>query len=118
MKPKTLVKSYKHDKRGVVIHDDIGVPGNGVLVVLEGQVFGTKIPLAYLEDLGPENAVPDAKRCGIGQGANCCIFLLANSQGFHCGRFDPEVRTTLILQKPHMVAQREPMKMFPDCMLD
>jgi len=57
------------------------------------------------------------KRCGIGKGADCCIFLIVGRNGFECAR-DTSGHDTLVLRKHQgMVAQREPTEPFPGCQL-
>ena len=69
---------------------------------------------ADLTDHGPENAIPDMGKCGVGQGAECCVFLTMGQGGFCCERFTG-LRWTLLF-KDGMTAKRKPTAMYPDCM--
>lgn len=64
--------------------------------------------------LEEENAIPDPRRCGAGQGSKCCVFLTCGAKGFECERHT-SLRWNLIM-KPNMVSQRKPTAPYPACM--
>lgn len=113
----TKVKHLTSGRLGVTVADPYRMLADGeAAVVLEGDEDETAIPLAELEDLGPENAVADPERCGQGS-ERCCIFL-AFGDGWRCSRF-VDVRE-MILQRHRagtMNAKRFPTQMFPACQL-
>lgn len=85
-------------------------------VVWEGKPTFEGVPTASLRVVGPESAKPEIEGCGVGRGAECCIFLTAGPDGFCCERFGP-LRFTLIFRKSGMAAQREPVAPYPGCFL-
>lgn len=115
--------------RGIVVRDvitgKIGVTVDDIAdtcspeetpVVFEGETSFLGIGTEELEVLGPEKAVADLKRCGAGQGKQCCVFLVIGEKGPECQRF-AEMRNSLIFRKEEMGAQREPTEMYPRCQL-
>lgn len=117
MTPGTIVKNKVTKKLGVVVTDPFDVcTDNEVPVVYEGTTASVGTDSRNLESLGHENAQADPKKCGAGQGENCCIFLTAGANGFECGRFG-SIRWSIIFRKERMVAQRDPVQLFPNCQL-
>ncbi len=54
--------------------------------------------------------------CGIGEGANCCAYLMADGQGFCCGQnttMAAAIRARVGAGDMH--ARRLPKGDFPDC---
>lgn len=86
-------------------------------VVFGGTNFSAGTPTSELTVIGPENAVPDPKRCGAGRRDECCIFLVLGPNGFECERHGAG-RYRLIFAKRRMSAQREPTALYPGCMFD
>lgn len=86
-------------------------------VVFDGESAFIGVLTTQLVVIGPEHAVPDPKRCGAGQQAQCCIFLTVGPTGFECERFS-SLRHTLIFKKSTMSAKREPVILYPGCFLD
>ena len=43
--------------------------------------------------------------CKIGQGKECCRYLILGAKGFECGKVNPEEREMLDRRKGRMVAQ-------------
>ncbi len=110
----TLVRRKDDDKLGVAVNDPFGVCSDDeVPVVYEGDTAFIGTDESKLEDLGPENAVADLKKCGAGQGDKCCKFLVVGSDGPECQRFG-SLRYTLMFNNK-MTAQREPHELFPTC---
>lgn len=56
----------------------------------------------------------EAQICGMGSGADCCVFLVAGISGFECAR-QTSLRNTLINSRPRMTAQRIPTEPIPYC---
>jgi len=86
-------------------------------VVFDGESSFRGVLTASLTQIGPEQAVPDLKRCGAGRSADCCIFLTIGPRGAECARFS-SLRYTLIFKKDTMTAKREPTTLYPGCLLD
>lgn len=61
-------------------------------------------------------AKADFKKCGVGKGADCCIFFGTSAIGAECLRFG-SCHQALIARKAQMNAQREPTEPFPGCQL-
>ena len=118
MKQGTLVKNIKTNQYGVVVSDLWGCCStNEIPIVYEGEDSFLGTDFGDLEVLGDENAVPSSKRCGLGLGEKCCIFLTLGSNGFECSRFT-ELRYCIIMNSDSMNAKRHPKEMYPKCMLD
>lgn len=60
-------------------------------------------------------AEADFTLCGGGQGADCCIYLVAGPDGVECGREDPALKRAVEAKRPTMTAQRMPKGPFPSC---
>lgn len=58
----------------------------------------------------------DLKKCGMGLGAECCIFLTVDKDGFGCEQ-QSELREQLIANRPQMNAKRMPEERYPACQL-
>lgn len=67
-----------------------------------------------LEVIGPEGAVADFKKCGAGQGAECCAFLTSGPNGPECERFS-DLRFPTQMRVDSMTAKRMPEEVFPEC---
>jgi hypothetical protein len=69
------------------------------------------------EDTCPSGVRPDPRKCGMGQGADCCIYLLMHpDEGFECGRGGVLAQTVeLRAASGKMSAQRRPVKPYPVC---
>lgn len=115
----TVVRNVKDGSIGVVINDFPGAMSvcerGEILVVYEGTKIGWSTLVTDLEVKGPENAQADLKKCGGGQGDDCCIFLVVGGEGAECQRFG-ELRNTLIF-RDGMTAQRHRIELFPRCQL-
>ncbi len=85
-----------------------------VAVVFDGINGFDGMPETDLEDLGPENAIPELDACGAGKGDDCCIFLTVGPNGFDCERYS-SLRWSLIF-KSGMSAKRNPTEPYPQCM--
>ncbi len=72
-------------------------------------------PTEKLDVLREEKATPDPDRCGAGRLADCCKFLVADGNGFHCERHG-NLRHTIIFRQ--MTAKREPTALYPQCFLE
>ena len=117
MKTGTLVRNTDTGIIGVVVDDSFGCCSKEeVPVVYEGVTYSSGTPLENLEDLGPENARADLKKCGAGQEEKCCIFLAIGKNGVECQRFG-SLRISIILRKESTTAKREPTQLFPNCQL-
>jgi hypothetical protein len=60
--------------------------------------------------------VTQARACGMGEGAACCVFLMAGATGFECAQRS-ELADTLFKRAKagQMHAQRTPEQDFPAC---
>lgn len=56
---------------------------------------------------------PDPVKCGAGQGAECCVFLAADRNGFCCERYGQF--HDLLVTRTDMSAKRKPVKPYPEC---
>ncbi len=111
----TRVKRLSDGKMGTVCPDCMNCClDDEVPVVYDGTTGFLGTARGGLESLGPENAVPEPDKCGMGQGGDCCIFLTAGPAGFCCERFS-SLRWSLVF-KNGMTAQRHPAAPYPDCM--
>ena len=63
-----------------------------------------------------EPVVPKPERCGMGRGAECCIFLTLGPEGWACARHGP-MDYTLRKRRETMNAQRMPEEAYPSCMV-
>lgn len=113
----TIVKN-KDGRQGVTFPDmrppmDCLGPGE-VLVEYEGTNTGEGTLETELEVVGPEDPKPDPRKCGAGQGAECCRFVTVSVGGFCCERHT-QLRHTLIFQSG-MSARRQPTEAYPACM--
>lgn len=64
----------------------------------------------------PVLAIDEAKKCGIGEGAACCAFLVASAKGFECEQRGELADTLFIRAKAgQMHAQRTPESDYPTC---
>ena len=61
----------------------------------------------------------DFKKCGIGQGAKCCIFLCCGVEGFECLKAGV-LHELLVRKQPTMSAKRMPdiTTPFPQCQVE
>lgn len=116
----TVVKNRQSGKIGVVCPDLGGMlsccTDEEVPVVYEGTSVSCGTLFDQLEIIGPENAGADLKKCGAGQGENCCIFLTVGTNGPECQRFG-NLRWDLVFRKSSMASKREPTELFPGCQL-
>lgn len=58
----------------------------------------------------------NAMKCGIGEGANCCAFLVVGPDGFECqqrAELDAAIRRKVKMNQ--IIAARLPEGRFPDC---
>jgi len=118
---RTLVKrkNDEDEKIGVVVNGlpaPLGILEEGdVAVVFDGVTHEEAVPESDLEVIGPEKiTIEDPKKCGVGMGAECCIFIAMGGNGFECQRFG-EMRYTLMFRT--MNAKRHPGGMYPRCQL-
>lgn len=58
-----------------------------------------------------------ARRCGIGQEADCCAYLILGPHGHECGRQDVEVVMQVETRIESMTAKRRPEAPYPECQL-
>ena len=108
------VKNKETGEMGTVIADTFGCcDPSEELVVYDGTNSGLGTNGALLETIEHETPVPDPSKCGAGMGVDCCIFLVAGSDGFECQRFG-SLRDSLIFKT--MAAQRDPEEAYPLCM--
>ena len=118
LKLQTRVRVKGSDRQGTICPDFMGMiaPSDGSIpVVLDGDDYSTSYMESELEELGPEGAECDAA-CGIGQGADCCIFITGAPGGFSCERFGA-FRWSLVVHRERMIAQREPTAPYLHCKL-
>jgi len=114
----TRVKNTETGKMGVVVSDPYGCCADfEVPIVYDGETSFSGTDKKILEDLGPEDAKPDMKKCGAGRQEECCIFLTMGGNGWECQRHG-SLRNTLIFQKSKMTAKREPSEPYPKCQLE
>ncbi len=57
----------------------------------------------------------EAMACGMGRGADCCIFIVVGGGGFECAR--ESMGEQLRRNQPNMNAKRMPTEPIPDCRL-
>lgn len=128
IQPKTLVrsrtttisKSVIEGEEGVVVPSAsfMGKISGGVPVFFfKRRVVVVGVPEEILEVIGPDNAVANEYGCGVGKGANCCVFLGLDGSGFTCLRFG-ELHWSIIAKKADMKAQRNPLEAYPGCQLN
>jgi hypothetical protein len=111
-----IVLNATTGKKGLVVPDMMGCCAEyEVPVLYEGSPGFCGTNKEELEDLGPENPIPDFNKCGGGKGAECCIFLTAGANGFGCER-SSELRNALIFRT--MSSKRNPTALFPKCQLN
>lgn len=58
----------------------------------------------------------DARGCGMGRGADCCIFLVVGADGFECAR-ESDMAGALVARQPEMTSKRMPTAPIPECRL-
>ena len=59
--------------------------------------------------------IEDPKKCGIGQGEKCCVFITFGPDGFECQKDGPMSR--FLFSRQDMSAKRTPIQSYPDCQL-
>jgi len=91
-----------------IVYDNDGKGGTTITLNCEGGREAFEI-------IGPENAIADPKKCGAGLGKECCIFLVAGSNGFECARYSS---MRYDLQFRTMNAKRDPSAPYPLCQID
>ncbi len=103
-------------KRGVTERDEWNCCSEAETPVIfyGNQNAGMGVLTRELKKIGPENPIPDQHKCGIGQGAECCKFLVIGANGFECARHS-SLRINLMCNTT-MTAQREPDTPWPECM--
>ena len=112
----TKVNNRMEGKIGVIVNDPHRCCGaEEVLVVYDGDPIALGTDMSILENLGPENAKADPKRCGANQGGKCCLFLAIDQEGMVCTRFT--TRRDGILLVPTTKSEKNPIEMYPDCQL-
>jgi hypothetical protein len=120
MKSRTVVKHTPSGRMGVVVPDLLGVcSSQEVAVVLEGEIAVVRILLMDLKEIGPENAIADYSKCGVGEGEErCCVFFSWGPNGPLCDRF-AAYRYYIMsrVRAGEMNAQRVPTALYPDCQL-
>lgn len=116
--PQTRVQHRRTDRWGVTCPDIGGMLSccteDETPVVWDGRDSSEGTDTRDLIDKGPENAMPDPDRCGMGQGEACCIFLAAGAKGFSCERHS-SFRWSIIFKRD-MHAKRHPTAPYPSCM--
>ena len=60
--------------------------------------------------------IDEAKACGMGRKADCCIFLVVG-RGFECAR-GTGLELVLLARQRTMSAQRVPIDPIPDCRVE
>ena len=117
IKPQMIVTNLEGDRRGVTVPDLTGMLScclpEETPVVWEGESSFIGTDTDQLKIIGPENAKADAHKCGAGRGAECCIWLVVNGDGFQCERHS-DLRYMLIF-KSDMISKREPSESYPSC---
>lgn len=48
------------------------------------------------------------RKCHIGEGARCCVFLIVGADGLECGYVEPEMRINLEAERGHFTAKSGP----------
>ena len=116
MNVQTVVRRKSDGATGVVVNDNFGccLPSE-VPVVYHGTTSFLGTEVSDLEEVGPENAAADFRKCGAGQGAECCRFLVGGAGGAECARFS-SMRDRIIF-KSDMNAKRDPSEPYPECMI-
>lgn len=117
-RPQLIVKNKKTGEIGVTCDD---LPGflscNGpdeISVVYNGTTVASGTDYRVLEIIGPENAIADFGKCGVGNSEGACIFLTVEPDGIKCQRFG-DLRWNLFLRE--MKSKRHPKELFPGCQL-
>ena len=106
---------HKDGRLGMVVQDIMNCcAADEVPIVFDGVAHFEGINEDNLTALGVPKHKPDPKKCGVGKGADCCIFLTAGADGFACEKFG-SLRNTLIIKT--MTAKRDPVEYYPDCMI-
>ena len=82
-------------------------------VVWDGVTYFEGVKTDLLEATGSQNAVVD-DGCGLGQEEKCCIFVVGDKRGQHCGRHNPNDHWDCIMGGTR-VAKREPSEPYPNC---
>lgn len=103
----------------MVVADEEGLCAAGETPICwedDPELWLSGVPAGSIKAVGSEDAVVDLQGCGVGQGADCCIFALGGLDGLECGRRG-ELRRTLLLQRNLMTASRAPKAIFPGCYL-
>ena len=112
----TIVRRKSNGALGVVVQDRFNCcTPSEVPIVYHGTTLFLGTEIDDLEEVGPENAVADFRKCGAGQGAECCVFLTGGAKGADCERFGT-FRDTLLF-KSNMNAKRNPAEPYPECMI-
>jgi len=62
-------------------------------------------------------SIEDPKDCGLGEGHNCCAYLVADATGFNCGRVYFSIAETQRekIKEGKMISMRTPILPFPYC---
>ena len=58
----------------------------------------------------------DMHRCGLGRGAECCLFLTVGGGGPFCAR-NSSMHQALLNKRPDFSAKRIPEQRWPECMV-
>ena len=64
---------------------------------------------------GHTTPVPDFQGCGVGRGAECCVYFTVGAEGACCERWGP-MHNLLVAKQPGMRAKRMPVEPWPACM--
>lgn len=119
LKPKMLVRHKATGKLGVTMPTSRFLSEDGPISVHledDSQLGGTTLPCfggeQAFEVLGPNPAVAEFEKCGGGQGAKCCKYMVVGPDGLECARFT-SMHEPLIFRE--MVSQRRPVKLYPAC---
>lgn len=60
--------------------------------------------------------IPDFQGCGVGRGAECCVFFTVGAHGACCERWGP-LHKLIVKRHPAMIAKRMPVEPWPACMV-
>ena len=108
------VRNTKTGEEGFVVRDSFNCCTEDELaIVYDGETSFLGTDKSLLVDIDYEIPIPDLKKCGAGQGKECCIFLTMTADGPECQRFT-SMRDSLIFKT--MTAERDPSEPYPECM--
>ncbi|MDD5109767.1 MAG: hypothetical protein PHI63_00950 [Patescibacteria group bacterium] len=114
----TVVRHRLSGRVGVTVPDHFNICiAEETFVVFDGEQEGQGTFTEDLEVVGPEHAVADPVKCGIGTGGNACMFFSRSMSGCHCERFGPDRFRTIASAEQSPTPLRHPAQLYPNCLL-